>query len=200
MKKLLFVDSCISMNQYSRTRVLCDAFLKSLSERDNSITVEAFKATPETVYSFTKEKLEYRNACSDSGDFSNPMFDMAKQLISADYVLVGAPYWDLSFPSVLKTYIEDIVVRNLTFSSDIDGLHGLCRAKKLLYLSAVGGYIPDGRHLGYEYVKAVAGMIGIPDSMCIYAEGLDIFGNDVKSIMNAAVTKAEKDAVDWMLK
>ena len=49
------------------------------------------------------------------------MFDLAKQLISADHVVIGAPYWDLSFPARLKIYLERCSVDKLTFLYDENG-------------------------------------------------------------------------------
>ncbi|MGN0989033.1 MAG: NAD(P)H-dependent oxidoreductase [Eubacteriales bacterium] len=36
------------------------------------------------------------------------MFSYAKQFESVDVIVIFAPYWNLSFPASLKTYIENI--------------------------------------------------------------------------------------------
>ena len=54
------------------------------------------------------ETLKKRTALIESGDYSDRMFDYAKQFASADTIVIAAPYWDLSFPALLKTYFENI--------------------------------------------------------------------------------------------
>ena len=63
---------------------------------------------------------------------------------------------------------------------------GKCRAKKLYYITTSGGYIGNN-NFGFDYVKALAeNFFGINDISFYSAEGLDIFGADVKSIMDEA--------------
>ena len=38
------------------------------------------------------------------------MFDLASQFQQADEIVIAAPYWDLSFPAILKLYLENIYV------------------------------------------------------------------------------------------
>ena len=37
----------------------------------------------------------------------------AKQFAGADTIVIAAPFWDLSFPAILKTYIENIYVTGI---------------------------------------------------------------------------------------
>ena len=39
----------------------------------------------------------------------------AKDFAEADVIVVAAPYWDLSFPSILKVFFEHINVLKLVF-------------------------------------------------------------------------------------
>ena len=50
---------------------------------------------------------------------------------------------------------------------------GYRRAKRLLYFSTCGGFFGE-RNLGFEYVKALAAMLGIETCVPYIAEGLDI--------------------------
>ena len=101
--------------------------------------------------------------------------------------MIAAPYWDLSFPAVLKQYIEHINVLGITFEYTPDGLpRGLCRAKKLYYIMTAGGkYVP--KEFGFEYIKALAqNFYGIQDVRKIEAVGLDIIGADAEAILRSA--------------
>lgn len=120
-------------------------------------------------------------------DYSGSEFKLAKQFKDADTIVIAAPFWDLSFPSVLKVYFENITVSGLTFEYSRDGRPvGKCKAKKLYYITTSGGYIGKN-NFGFDYVKALAeNFFGINDIYFYSAEGLDIFGADVKAIMDEA--------------
>jgi FMN-dependent NADH-azoreductase len=62
----------------------------------------------------------------------------------------------------------------------------LTNIKKVVYLTTSGGYIGNN-NFGFDYVKALAeNFFGINDISFYSAEGLDIFGADVKFIMDEA--------------
>lgn len=64
----------------------------------------------------------HRVELSDKGDFSNEMFKYAHQFAESDTVVIAAPYWDLSFPAVLKAYLEAVSVCGITFKYDEQGV------------------------------------------------------------------------------
>jgi FMN-dependent NADH-azoreductase len=101
--------------------------------------------------------------------------------------VIAAPYWDLSFPAMLKQYLEQINVVEITFKYSEEGVPiGLCRANRLFYVTTAGGYyVPED--YGFGYVKALAqNYYGIQDVRKIEAVGLDIFGADACAIMKSA--------------
>lgn len=190
-KKVLFIDACISTGEYSRTAALCEHLLKECQKRMKNITIETVKLNENNVHAFNEQMLEERNKCIADNDYSSSMFDLAKQFKEADYIIVGAPYWDFSFPTLLKAYIEDIMVTNLTFKYTDNGVVGLCNAEKLVYVTSAGGYIGE-QNLGFDYIEALSiNMLGIPEVKFVSAEGLDIVGCNVDKIMGDA--KAEID-------
>ena len=111
---------------------------------------------------------------------------MANQFASADIIVIAAPYWDLMFPSVVKTYFEKITINGLTFAYSKEGIPcGLCKAKRLIYVTTSGG--PIHYDFGYDYVASLSKCFyGIKDVSCVKAEGLDIYGANVSSIMENA--------------
>ena len=90
------------------------------------------------------------------------------------------------FPAVVKSYFESVTVSGLTFVYGDNGIpKGLCKAKKLIYVTTSGG--PIIQNFGYEYVAALAkSFYGINDVKCISAQGLDIKGAAVDKILRNA--------------
>ena len=113
MEKLLFVDACIR-GEKSRTKQLCDVYLEEFLKKNPDTSVETVKLRSGMLNTHTVEKLDLRDSLIRKRDFSHEMFDLAKQFKEADYIVIGSPYWDLSFAAVLKVYIENIMVADLT--------------------------------------------------------------------------------------
>ena len=180
-QKILFVNACVRRN--SRTRFLAEQVIRHL----NGTVVQANPVT--TTQPITSEEfIINRTDATSKMDFSDPAYTPARQFAEADIIVVAAPYWDLSFPAILKAYFEQVNVLGLTFEYTDDGLpRGLCKAKKLIYVTTAGGPIISDEY-GYGYVKALAqGFYGIVDVHQVKAEGLDMVGADVEKILNRAL-------------
>ena len=136
----------------------------------------------------TYEALERRTKLSEAGKFDDKIFDDAKIFASASQIVMAAPYWDLSFPAMLKNYIEAVNVVGVTFVYSEEGIpHGLCKAERLIYVTTAGGPIVSDDY-GYGYVRELSRSYwGISDTVCVKAEGLDIRGADVEAILNETV-------------
>ena len=177
---ILFVNACV--REASRTLRLARA---ALAEKANPVTEVRLidLAFPKVDEAF----LEKRDRLIGEGRFDDPLFSLARQFAEAEEIVVAAPYWDLSFPAVLKQYFEQVTVIGITFRYTPEGVpEGLCRAKKLTYVTSAGGdFIPE--EFGFGYVKALAeNFYGIRDVDMIRACGLDLFGADPDAIVSAA--------------
>lgn len=185
MEKLLFVDACIR-DENSRTKRLCDVYLEEFMKKNPEVEMETLTLRSGSVMPHSAEKLQIRDNLVRKKEFSHPMFDLARQMRDADYVVIGSPYWDLSFAAILKVYIENVMVADLTFEATSTGFVGLCKGKKLIYITTAGGFIGD-KNYGYDYLCGIADMLGIPDTECIKAEALDIDGFDAEKIVAKAI-------------
>lgn len=177
MANILYVNACVRAN--SRTNDLAKYILNKLNG-----DVEEIKLYEKDISPLDLSKQDLRDKAHINNDFSDKEFDLAKQFSSAETIVISAPYWDLSFPSVLKTYFENVTVTGLTFSYDNTGRPvGICKAKKLIYVTTSGG--PIYHNFGYDYVSTLAKVFyGIKEVDFISAEGLDIYGANVKQIID----------------
>lgn len=176
MEKILFINACVRPN--SRTLELANYVLTRLSGK-----VEEVELYKEELSPLTLEEMEVRNKSFKNKDFSNEIFALSKQFACADVIVIAAPYWDMMFPAVVKNYFEKITVNGLTFAYGENGIpYGLCKAKKLIYVTTSGG--PIIYNFGFDYVSALTkNFYGINDVQLIKAEGLDVYGADVSSII-----------------
>lgn len=180
MNKVLLINACVRPE--SRTLELAKLVLDNVGG-----SVEEVKLADIPLSPLDLAAMQKRDHAGCTKDFSDPVFDLAKQFAAADSIVVAAPYWDLMFPAVLKTYMENITVCGVTFRYSEHGRPcTMCKAKSLYYITTAGGFI-GGNDFGFAYMEAVAkNFFGISEIHRFSAEGLDITGADVCDIMQKA--------------
>ena len=186
MKKLLYVDACVN-RETSRTERLAQVLLERLLEQgDYELTTLVLEN--EALAPLTGELVLARSEGTQAGDFSHPVFAYAKQFAAADTVVVATPYWDFSFPAMLKVYLELLCAQGVTFNYSPEGIPtGLVNVSKAYYVTTVGGYAGEWDY-GWDQVKALCQLyFGIQDVKAFRAEGLDIITNDAEQIMADAI-------------
>lgn len=189
--KLLFVDCCISQRgKDSRTRRLADAFLVAFREKWQGADVET--VAPETLLAlkpFDVEMLNQRDALASVGAWDAPVFALARQFRAADAIAVAAPFWDMSFPAALRTYIEYVSANGLTYHYDENGCHGDCKARRLVYLTS-GGDVEREDSVGVVYWRQLTAMFGIPRFDYVFAGGLDALAQQEAELLEGACVLA----------
>ncbi|WP_294701484.1 FMN-dependent NADH-azoreductase [uncultured Flavonifractor sp.] len=195
MEQLLFINACVR-GEKSRSLKLARRFLDRWQQAhpDGVITeVDLCKDRPVPQY---PEVLAERDALWEAGKLDHPMFDLAHQFANADRIVMAAPFWELSFPAILKIYLERITVTNITFGYNEQGANvGLCKAGKLLLITTRGGNFsrPETAwmEMGARQLEALCAMYGIPSFQCLAAEGLDDIRNDKEAILAEAMSRAD---------
>ena len=182
--KLLIVNGCISQRgEESRTLALARAFLETWKDLHPEAEVET--VAPEALLAlkpFGPEMLTDRDALAGIGCFDAPVFDLARQFRAADRIVVAAPFWDLTFPAALRTYIEYISANGLTYHYEADGS---------------GGDLERPESLGVLYWKQLCAMFGIPAFSYVFAGGLDLDPAKTEEILTEACEKARRLAEDF---
>lgn len=163
---------------------MADAYL----ERFESSQIKEVKLDIEDIKPMDKVILAHRDNLRDIGDFSDPFFRYARDFKEADIVVIAAPYWDLSFPSSLKVYVENICCAGLTFDYIDDHYVSLCKCRKVVYLTTAGFDMVG--NLGFDYIKTLfSTFFEVKDYSFASAEYLDVEGADIESIMKEAIDK-----------
>ena len=188
MKELLFVDCCIRGAQ-SRTAALARAFLGGLDRETWHVTT--LNLMEEGLKPFLGDFFEERQHLLEQRALDHPRFRYAHQFAAADAVLIAAPLWDLSFPALLKIYIENISVEGITFGCNAQGCYGICRGGDLVYLTTRGGcYENSPMEQGSRYLAALKDFFGFDRYTCVAADGLDSDGVDAPAVLQEACIRA----------
>ncbi len=175
---ILYINCCVRSG--SRTDRLARAVLDKIGKYTELYLPD------EDIKPLTEEMLNKRTELLGSGIMNDHMFYYAHQFANADKIVISAPFWDGSFPSLLKVYIENIYAVGIVSRYSSDGMPiGMCKADELVYVTTAGGrYIPD---FSYGYIKTLAEQcFGIKTTKLVMAEMLDIEGMDAEKILQEA--------------
>ncbi|MGL4671005.1 MAG: FMN-dependent NADH-azoreductase [Cetobacterium sp.] len=136
------------------------------------------------LYEKGQEHLSYETLSSAIKGNTNEMSDTANYFSSFDKYIVCAPMWNLTVPSILKSYIDHIVVKGITFKFNSNGIpSGLLKNKKAIYIGSRGGAYPFPLSLiawDDKYIRLIFRFMGIKDFKKIIFENTD--KNPVKAV------------------
>lgn len=198
MRKVLYIKANIKPEGASRTFKVSDAFIESYKNQhpeDEIITLDLYE---EQIDFLRPAQLNELFGPKTEESKNHPILKYAYQFQEADKYVFAAPMWNLSIPAILKAYIDYISVSGITFKYTAEGPVGLCHDKKAIHIVARGGkYDNKPYEMGDRYLRTILGFFGITDISTISIENLDAMGTDVEAVVNEAIDRAKKEAVQF---
>ncbi len=118
---------------------------------------------------------------------------LVAELEQSDVIVLGAPFYNFTIPSTLKSWLDYVIRGGRTFSYTEAGPHGLLPpGKRVLVFTARGGVYSEGPAAGMDhlvpYLKSVLGLIGLTDIEVVWAEGMKL--PDAPASREAAIARA----------
>ena len=102
--------------------------------------------------------------------------ELVDELLAAQTIIIATPMYNLSVPSSLKAWIDQVVRPGRTFSYNAGVLQGLLTGKKGILLCATGGVFSTGARTTEDflvpYLRQILGFMGLTDVDVYRAEGL----------------------------
>lgn len=194
MAQVLYIKANAKTEEESRTYQVSEQFIEKYRElhpEDEIITLDLYK---EGIDFLPVGEIMELHVPAEGTKKDHPILKYAYQFAQADKYVIAAPFWNLSFPAILKAYLDYISVVGITFKYTANGPVGLCANKKVVHIVGRGGVYSEGPtadfELGDRYLRTLFAFFGITDFSTIAAEGLDVVGNDVQKILNEAIEKA----------
>lgn len=152
MKSLVVIDACVRQSD-SRTLRISEPIIEALSKRYKVIRYDLpeMDIVPLNPGLFAERGL---------GEIPSWAKEAATAIAKADRILIAAPFWDMSFPAVLKCFFEQTSLFDITFTDNGKTCVGLCKAPKVLYITTRGMDIPTGSFLdqGSPYLRALGAL------------------------------------------
>ncbi len=177
MKKLLYIIANSKPEEISSSKTVGRALVNSIMDKYKDLSLEELDLYKEHI---PRPKYNYfsgRSALVSSEALSkltaqeqNDVQQMSKlcdQFIAASVYIVISPMWSLSFPAVLKDYIDCIIQAEKTITFPNDKPEGLLndRPRTFIYVQSSGANIPwimkPILDKGLNYVEDIMKFIGI---------------------------------------
>ena len=192
MEKLLYIDSCIR-DEVSRTKKIATPIINKLKERYD---VETLVINDLNLTIVKKDLVNKRT----NGIIDEEVLSWANKVSKADRIVIAAPFWDMSIPAALKSFIELCSIINVTFASDDKTCFGICNCKKLLYITTRGMNIKTNSELDQAtpYLKAMSYLWGLGDVSVVAAYNLDYSNEEeINNKINEAINEGLEIAKDF---
>ena len=113
--------------------------------------------------------------------------EVVAELLDADLVVVGAPMYNFSVSSTLKSWIDHVARAGVTFKYTETGPVGLVQGKKFVIFTSRSGVYSSGpaKALDFQetYLRGVLGFLGITDVSFVSSEGLAMGDEAVNSAL-----------------
>ena len=167
MKRLVVIDACIR-GEESRTRRIAAPIVEALAQR---YEITRFDLTEMPMEPLTPRTYAERA----NGIVPEWALVAARAIAAADRILVAAPFWDMSFPAVLKTFFEHVSLFDVMFTDNGRSCVGLCKCEKVMYVTTRGMNIPtgDAREQGSTYLHALSELWDLGIVLTVAAWNLD---------------------------
>ncbi|EOU1465136.1 TPA: FMN-dependent NADH-azoreductase [Clostridium perfringens] len=191
MSKVLYIKANIKNEGESRTFKVSDSFVeeyKKNNPEDEIIILDLYK---ENIDFLRADDLGKLFGPKDEESKNNSILKYAYQFADADKYIIAAPMWNLSFPAILKAYIDYVSVSGITFKYTAEGPVGLLNNKKAVHIvSRGGGYDNSPYEMGDRYLRTILGFFGIKDIETIGIDNLDVIGVNVEEKVEEGIEKA----------
>lgn len=173
--KLLHIDSSI-LGERSVSRMLSRAVVRRLKEHNPAVDIVHRDLVAVPVPHLTGDHLAASPVVMEDIALGEKVLD---EFITADVVVIGVAFYNLTISSQLKTWIDRIVIAGKTFRYTENGSEGLAHDKRVILATARGGQYRPGTSLASSehaesYLRSLFAFIGVTRLDVIVAEGLAI--------------------------
>lgn len=180
--QILHLDSSI-LGDASTSRLLSTAIVEELLQQHPNAQVVRRDLVADPVAHLTEViaagfRVLGGVAVTDQATLSEhtKSTQLADELLASAVIVIGAPMYNFSVASQLKTWMDRVAQPGRTFRYTADGPVGLSGGRKVIVASTRGGMYSTGAASGMDfqesYLKAFFGFLGINDVEFVRAERL----------------------------
>lgn len=196
--------------EHSQTMRIAQAFLDSYRETHADDTIEALDLYKAGVPHLTAAHLSAMFHQAQDGPMTpeaaqawTEMTAKIQQFTTADKYLVTVPMWNFGVPSILKAYIDHVMLAGYTFRFTGPGTSvGMMTGRPLAIINSRGGVysLPpmDDYEMCVKYLRNVFDFLGFAPITEIVAEGTALVGpHEQEKLLQPILARAREVALGF---
>ena len=184
MKTGVFIDACVR-GKDSRTLRIAGPIFEALCKKNRVIVCSL--TGMEEIVPLNADRYAERAR----GEVPEWAKKSAHAISIADFIVIAAPFWDMSFPAILKCFFEQVSLFDITFTDTGKTCKGLCKAPKVLYITTRGMDIPT-------YLKALGTLWNLGEITTLAAWNMDYSSpEEIDAKIQACIEEGLDIIKDW---
>lgn len=202
--KLLHIDSSINGANSTSRKLTRDIVAQWVADHPET-EVEYLDLAAETPAHFSQDAMGFRlppsdKALTEAQKQENQLSEaLVAQFLAADVIVLGAPLYNFSVPTQLKSWIDRIAQAGRTFKYTDAGVVGLAAGKTVIAALSRGGIYSTsegGRAMEHQetYLKTIFGFFGIDDIRIVLAEGTNLGAESLAQALQTAADSIKQVA------
>ena len=173
---------------------MSEKFLENYKKINPEDVIDELNLYNENIQALSMEDLKNMPVSSDTEEKK-----YANQFIKYDKFIIAAPFWNFSIPSILKAYIDRLLIAGKTFRYTETGFQSLVSGKKVIFFMARGGIYSEepmkSMENGIKYLNLIfRDFFGLESDSSVL-EGTAVYDIDtLNEIFEKTKTAIEKKA------
>ncbi len=207
MKKLLYITANTKPEHCSTSRTVGRLVVNQLQKKVQGLQLEELDLYQTSLPVLKYHYFSGRSTLISSDEIMKLSEEEQKdiqrvqqlcdQFIAADYIVLAAPMWSLSYPAVVKQYLDCILMSGKTIAFKNEKPYGLLedRPRSFVYVQSSGGALPwmlrPILNKGMSYVEDIMKFIGISGCYSLFADGTGTTETERQDAIQKATEKIE---------
>lgn len=194
MNRLLYIKATPKTKDDSWSLKMSEKFLENYKKINPEDVIDELNLYNENIQALSMEDLKNMPVSSDTEEKK-----YANQFIKYDKFIIAAPFWNFSIPSILKAYIDRLLIAGKTFRYTETGFQSLVSGKKVIFFMARGGIYSEepmkSMENGIKYLNLIfRDFFGLESDSSVL-EGTAVYDIDtLNEIFEKTKTAIEKKA------
>lgn len=212
MKKILYITANPMNEEASYSMALGKEFLstyKEVNPNDEIVHLDLFRENIPQIdadvlsgWGKMGKGVAFNDLFSEEQSKISRLGELSEQFINADKYIFVTPFWNFSYPPVMKAYLDAVSVAGKSFKYTEDGVPvGLLNNKKAVHIQARGGFYSEAPfsdlEMGNRHIQIMMSFFGVPSFEEIVVEGHNKDVDNAESIKKAGIDRAIDSAKNF---
>ncbi|MEK4852095.1 FMN-dependent NADH-azoreductase [Paenibacillus sp. FSL H7-0756] len=205
MAKVLYITAHPHDETQSYSMAVGNSFIEAYKQahpQDEVIAVDLYKehiphidADIFSGWGKLRSGTEFSELSTEEQAKVTRLAELSDQFIQADKYVFVTPFWNFSYPPVMKAYIDAVSVAGKSFQYTEQGPVGLLTDKKALHIQARGGFYSEAPaaelEMGHRHLGVMMNFFGVPSFEGLFVEGHNQVPAEAQEIKAAAIRRAQ---------